>query len=198
LDTGNTAIHAPFAGVGEERRVEIGDFTDMGDKIARIVDLDPVLVVAQVSERDVDKIRVGMPGSARLVTGETVNGKVRFVGSAADAKTRTFRVELEVPNPPRAIVQGVSAELHLPVADLPAHRVSPAILTLAENGDVGVKTIGPGNTVEFHAVTIVATGADGVWLAGLPPTVTFITVGQDFVTAGQKVEPVPESTQPQS
>jgi multidrug efflux system membrane fusion protein len=198
IDIGYTTIRAPFNGVVEERSVEIGDFVNVGDDVARIVDLDPALVVGQVSEHDIDKIKVGMAGSARLITGETVTGKVRFVGSTADAKTRTFRVELEVPNPARTIVQGVSAELHLPVADLPAHRVSPAILTLAENGDVGVKTIGPGNTVEFHAVTIVATGADGVWLAGLPPTVTFITVGQDFVTAGQKVEPVAESAQPQS
>ena len=36
-------------------------------------------------------------------------------------------------------------------------------------------------------MTIVADGPDGVWLAGLPQTVTFITVGQEFVTAGQKV-----------
>jgi multidrug efflux system membrane fusion protein len=197
IDIGYTAIRAPFDGVIEERPVEIGDFVNVGDAVARIVDLDPVLVVGQAAERDIAKIKAGMPGTARLVTGETVNGKVRFVGSSADAKTRTFRVELEVANPGRTIVQGASAELHLPVADLPAHRVSPAILTLAENGDVGVKTIGPGNTVEFHAVTIVATEADGVWLTGLPPTVTFITVGQDFVTAGQKVEPVPEGGQPQ-
>lgn len=198
IDIGYTTIRAPFDGVIEERPVEIGDFVDVGDRAARIVDLDPVLVVGQAAERDIAKVKVGMPGTARLITGETVSGKVRFVGSTADAKTRTFRVEMEVANPGRTIVQGASAELHLPVADLPAHRVSPAILTLAENGDVGVKTIGPGNTVEFHAVTIVATEADGVWLAGLPPTVTFITVGQDFVTAGQKVEPVPESAQPQS
>jgi membrane fusion protein, multidrug efflux system len=198
IDIGYTTISAPFDGVIEERAVEIGDFVDVGDRVARIVDLDSVLVVGQAAERDINKIKVGMPGSARLISGGTVEGKIRFVGSTADAKTRTFRVELEVANPGHTIVQGVSAELHLPVADLPAHRVSPAILTLAENGDVGVKTIGPGNTVEFHAVTIVATEADGVWLAGLPPTVTFITVGQDFVTAGQKVEPVPESAQPQS
>jgi len=198
IDIGYTTIHAPFDGVVEERPVEIGDFADVGDKVARIVDLDPVLVVGQVAERDIDKIKVGMPGTARLITGATVSGKVRFVASTADTQTRTFRVELEIANPARSIVQGVSAELHLPVADLPAHRVSPAILTLAENGDVGVKIIGPGNTVEFHAVTIVATEADGVWLAGLPQTVTFITVGQDFVTAGQKVTPVPEGVQPQS
>jgi multidrug efflux system membrane fusion protein len=198
IDIGYTTISAPFDGVIEERAVEIGDFVDVGDRVARIVDLDSVLVVGQAAERDINKIKVGMPGSARLISGGTVEGKIRFVGSTADAKTRTFRVELEVANPGHTIVQGVSAELHLPVADLPAHRVSPAILTLAENGDVGVKTIGPDNTVEFHAVTIVATETDGVWLAGLPPTVTFITVGQDFVTAGQKVEPVPESAQPQS
>jgi len=198
IDIGYTTIRAPFDGVIEERPVEIGDFVNVGDNAASIVDLDPVLVVGQAAERDIDKIRVGMSGTARLITGATVSGKVRFVASTADTQTRTFRVELEVANPTRSIVQGVSAELHLPVADLPAHRVSPAILTLAENGDVGVKTIGPDNTVEFHAVTIVATEADGVWLAGLPPTVTFITVGQDFVTAGQKVVPVPESAPPQS
>jgi len=194
IDIGYTTIRAPFEGVVEARPVEIGDFVNVGDAIATIVDLDPVLVVGQAAERDIGKIKVGMPGSARLITNATVGGKIRFVASTADPQTRTFRIELEVPNPQRSIVQGVSSELHLPVADLPAHRVSPAILTLAENGDVGVKIIGDGNVVEFHPVTIVADGPDGVWLAGLPPTATFITVGQDFVTAGQKVEPVPETT----
>jgi len=198
IDIGYTTIRAPFEGVVEARPIEIGDFVDIGDAIATIVDLDPVLVVGQAAERDVGKIKLGMPGSARLLSSETVNGKVRFVASTADPQTRTFRVELEVANPQRSIVQGVSSELHLPVADSAAHRVSPAILTLAENGDVGVKTVGPGNVVEFHPVTIIADGPDGVWLAGLPPTVTFITVGQDFVIPGQKVEPVPEGDQPQS
>ena len=158
IDIGYTTISAPFDGVIEERAVEIGDFVDVGDRVARIVDLDSVLVVGQAAERDINKVKVGMPGSARLISGGTVEGKIRFVGSTADAKTRTFRVELEVANPGHTIVQGVSAELHLPVADLPAHRVSPAILTLAENGDVGVNTIGPDSTVKFHAVTIKGDG----------------------------------------
>ena len=89
-------------------------------------------------------------------------------------------------------MQGLSSELRLPVADLPAHRVSPAILTLADNGDVGVKTLNADNVVEFHPVTIVADGPDGLWLVGLPEKVTFITVGQEFVQPGQKVQPVPD------
>jgi multidrug efflux system membrane fusion protein len=139
-----------------------------------------------------------MTGTAKLVTGETVRGRLSFVGAMADDQTRTFRVELEVPNPDRRIVEGISAELRLPVAELPAHRVSPAILTLTDDGKIGVKTVNAENIVEFHPVQIVGDGPDGVWLAGLPERLRFITVGQDFVLTGQKVEPVPETVEPAS
>lgn len=198
IDIGYTAIRVPFDGVIEERAVEIGDFVDVGDAVATIVDLDPMLVVGHVTEQDVVKIKVDMPGEARLVTGETVSGKVRFVGSTADAQTRTFRVELEVPNPERRVVQGLSAELRLPVAELPAYRVSPAILALTDDGRIGVKTVNAENIVEFHAVQIIGDGPDGVWLTGLPERARLITVGQDFVLAGQEVEPVPETVEPAS
>lgn len=198
IDIAYTTIRAPFDGVVEERAVEIGDFVNVGDAIAKIVDLDPVLVVGQVAEQDIDKVKVGMPGTARLVTGGTVSGRMRFVGSAADTQTRTFRVELEVPNPDRSVVQGISAELRLPVAELPAHRVSPAILTLTDDGKIGVKTVNAENVVEFHPVQIISDGPDGVWLVGLPDQARFITVGQDFVLPGQKVEPVPDEAEPAS
>jgi len=193
IDIGYTTIRAPFPGYVEERPVEIGDFVDVGEPVAKIVDLDPILIIGQVTEQDVPRLKVGMPGKARLITGDELTGKIRFIGATADEETRTFRVELEVPNADRRIVQGLSSELRLPVADLPAHRVSPAILTLADNGDIGVKTLSADNVVEFHPVTIVGDGPDGVWLAGLPDKVTFITVGQEFVQPGQKVAPVPDT-----
>jgi len=198
IDIGYTSIRAPFAGVIETRPVEIGDFVNVGDPVATIVDLDPMLVVAHVAEKDVVHIKVGMPGRGHLVTGETVSGKVRFVGSTADAETRTFLVELEVPNRDHRIVQGISAELQLPVAELPAHRVSPAILSLTDDGKIGVKTLNAKNIVEFSDARIIGDGPDGIWLAGLPARVRFITVGQDFVMPGQQVEPVPDTAEPAS
>jgi membrane fusion protein, multidrug efflux system len=177
----------------EKRAAEIGNFLNVGDPVATVVDFDPILVIGQVTERDVPRVKVGMTGTARLITGDVLQGKIRFIGATADEQTRTFRVELEVPNPDKHIIQGLSTELRLPVADLPAHLVSPAILTLADNGDIGVKTLNAENIVEFHPVTIVADGPDGIWLAGLPEKVTFITVGQEFVQPGQKVQPVPET-----
>jgi multidrug efflux system membrane fusion protein len=88
--------------------------------------------------------------------------------------------------------------MRVPVAELPAHRVSPAILTLTDDGKIGVKTVNAENIVEFHAVQIVGDGPDGVWLVGLPERARFITVGQDFVVTGQKVEPVPDTNEPAS
>lgn len=193
LDIAHTAVRAPFDGLLEERPVELGDFVDVGDAVARIIDLDPVLVVGQVSERDVGRLQEGALGRARLVTGQEVEGIVRYVAAVADEATRTFRLELEVANPDLEIVQGVSAEIRLPVASLLAHRVSPAVLTLDDAGLLGVKTVNAAGIVEFVPVRIAADEADGVWIVGLPETVTLITVGQEFVIAGQRVRPVPET-----
>lgn len=198
IDIAYTTVHAPFDGVVDARQAEIGDFLDVGDPIATIVDLDPILVVGQVSERDVGQIHIGAPGTARTVNGQTLRGAVRYISAVADETTRTFRVELEIANPSRRVVQGLSAEMRLPLAPLSAHRVSPAILTLADDGTLGVKTLAEDGTVTFRPVTIVEDGPDGIWLAGLPTRVTFITVGQEFVTDGQKVVGVPEADAPTS
>ncbi|HLB80185.1 MAG TPA: efflux RND transporter periplasmic adaptor subunit [Dongiaceae bacterium] len=192
IDIGYTTIRAPFDGVVDARSAEIGDFLDVGDPIATIIDLDPILIVGQISERDVGQAKVGATGAGQLVTGERVAGVLRYVSVVADEATRTFRVELEVANPERRIPHGVSSELRLPLAESLAHRVSPAILTLADDGTIGVKIVTADDVVRFHPVTIVGDGPDGVWLAGLPETVTFVTVGQEFVGDGRRVRPVPE------
>lgn len=189
----NTRILAPFDGLIDERMIELGDFVDRGDRITRIVDLDPILVVANVNELDIGRLSVGEIGEARLITGLEVAGQIRFISSVADSQTRTFRVELEVPNPDGAIPDGVSAELRLPVEEVAAHRVSPAILTLTDQGEVGVRTLDKENRVRFQKVKILDNDRDGVWLSGLPAQVTFITVGQEFVVEGQEVSPVKDS-----
>jgi len=190
----NTEIRAPFDGIVDDRMSYIGDFLKIGDRVARVVDLDPILVVGQVNERKVGGLEVGRSGSARLITGQQVKGRLRFIGAMADATTRTFRAELEVANPDRKIPDGITAEIEIPLDETMAHLVSPAILTLADNGVIGVKTLEAGDRVGFHPVTILESGLDGVWIGGLPEQVTFITVGQEFVTVGQKVKPVQEDS----
>ena len=126
-----------------------------------------------------------------MATGETVEGRIAFIATAADPATRTFRVDIEVPNPDRTLRDGVTARVSFPVASVLTHLVSPAILTLDEAGLVGVRAVDADDTVRFHPVEIVAETDQGVRLAGLPETVDLIVVGHEFVRAGETVQPKP-------
>jgi len=192
-DIGHTRFRAPFAGVVDALPLEIGDYVKVGDHAGRVVDLDPILIVGEVAERDVHRVRPGSVAHARLVTGQEVAGTVRFVSKMGTQETRTFRVEVAFDNPGGAVAEGLTAELRLPLATVTALLLSPAVLTLDRDGVVGVKTVDADDVVRFHAVELIADTAEGIWLKGLPTAARVITVGQEFVTVGQKVLPMPES-----
>jgi len=193
LDLANTSIKAPFAGVVETQPAKVGDYLTVGAICARLVKLHPLLVIGDVSERDIGQLKLGQKGEARLVTGETVRGHIRFISPTAATATRTFRIELAVSNKNRAIRDGVTADISLSLPAVRGHFLSPGILTLNDAGEVGVRTVDKDSVVRFRAVEILDQTRKGVWVTGLPKETRIITVGQDFVIDGQKVEAV---TQP--
>jgi multidrug efflux system membrane fusion protein len=108
----------------------------------------------------------------------------------ADDDTRTFSVELEIPNPERNLAVGVSAEMRVAVGAVPGHRISPATLTLNSVGTVGVKAVDEFDRVAFYPVDVIVAQADSVWISAVPDTVQIITMGQNYVSVGQRVETV--------
>lgn len=188
----NTVLRAPFDGVIEKRHAELGAYLKDGDPIVRIVDRDPVLIVVQVSEREVGAIKVGNVGRVRIITGEEVEGQVRYVATVAEPTTRTFRVELEVANKDGWLRAGVTAEVRLAVSWELAHFISPAMLTLNDQGVVGLKLVNAEGKVEFHRAHILSDGPGGAWIGGLPEKITVITVGQEYVRHGDAVRTVPD------
>ncbi len=190
LDLARTQIKAPFEGILETRHVEKGDFVQKGDQIATVVDLDPLLAVGFVNERDVAAIEVGRKGRVRIIDGREVEGTVRFVSTVADAATRSFAVELEIPNEARKIRAGLTGELLLPLSPVSAFLISPAWLALADDGAIGVRAVGPSDTVVFAPVKVVADTPEGLWISGLPDRIRVITVGHEFVKTGQRVRAV--------
>jgi multidrug efflux system membrane fusion protein len=195
LDLARTTIVAPFDGLLEERVVELGDYVAIGDPVGQIVDNDPLIAVGEVSEREIGNIAVGTAGRAQLVNGETIEGTVRYVSPVADPNTRTFRIEVAIPNADNRLPAGMTAELRLPAAEIEAHFLSPALLTLDDAGNIGVKTVDDWGRVRFHEVEIVQSASDGVWVTGLPDEVAIITVGQGFVADGETVQAVPADSQ---
>jgi multidrug efflux system membrane fusion protein len=185
-----TTVSAPVDGILEDRLVDVGDYRKVGDPLAVIVDLDPIEVGVEISERDVDSVHAGTPARVRLISGREVQGAVRYVSRASTNTARTYSAEVTVPNTDGTIRAGMTAEVVLEADRVDAHRISPAILTLNDAGVVGLKIVDENDTVRFVEGTLVADTPDGFWVGGLPAIVRVITVGQEFVKVGQRVRPV--------
>jgi multidrug efflux system membrane fusion protein len=192
IELANTNMRAPFDGMIDDRYVDVGDYMRVGDKCAELIAPEPFLAVGSVSEREVGQIHEGDAASATLVTGETIQGKVRFVADKADDTTRTFRVEVQLPNPDAKLRDGVTADIHIPVRQVKAVKISSGVMVLDDSGVVGVRIVENG-VVRFMPIQIIADGPDGTWVTGLPEHVTVITVGQEFVSDGEHVAAVPQS-----
>lgn len=190
LELSYTVIAAPIGGIVESPVAEIGTILDKGDTCATIVDADPILAIGQVSEQNVGAISLGQNADVSLVTGEKAKGEVRYIAPSADPDTRTFRVEIEIPNKDGLLRDGITALAQLPLSKGKAHRITPAILTLNDQGRVGLRLVGDDDRVQFVPVTVLGGETDGMWVGGLPDTARIITVGQDYVVEGQKVVPV--------
>jgi multidrug efflux system membrane fusion protein len=192
LEIRNTRVIAPFDGILDRLPVEVGSYLKIGDEVGRLLEQDPVIFVGYVSQLERQRLVMGDVGVARLVTGMVVEGELRYIASEADPITRTFRVELQIPNPDGSLVSGITAEISIPVRHVSAFQLSPALLSLNNSDQLGVKIVNDQNRVEFLPIEVVKSTADGLWISGLPKGIRIITVGQGFVRAGDEVIAIDE------
>ncbi|MCK5777603.1 MAG: efflux RND transporter periplasmic adaptor subunit [Rhodospirillales bacterium] len=190
LDIQRTKIRAPIDGFIDELLPGPGDRVEVGEQVAVVVDLDPMRVIAYVTEREVEYLQVDDLATIRLPSGREIGGTVHYISRVANDVTRAFRVDVWVDNPNHSIPAGMTAEVRFDGGTRMAHMVPTSSLTLDDQGRLGVRTVTGGDTVKFVPVKLLDDTTEGAWVTGLPDTVTLITVGQEFVVDGQKVTPV--------
>ncbi|MCF6445417.1 efflux RND transporter periplasmic adaptor subunit [Nereida sp. MMG025] len=186
-DVERQTIKAPFSGLLESDTAELGALLQPGMSCATIIQLDPVKLVGFVPETQVDRIAVGAVGGARLTGGEEVQGRVTFLSRSADPVTRTFRVDIEVPNADLHIRDGQTVEMIIASDGADAHLVPGSALTLNDEGTLGLRIVEDGIT-RFAPVSVIRDTVDGIWVDGLPPQVDVIVLGQEYVTDGVPVD----------
>lgn len=189
IDIDKTAIRAPYSGVLSERYVEEGDFVKIGDNIAVVSDLDPIIVRAHVTENQIGRLHLGQAAKIRLLNSDNTEGSIRYISSIADDNTNTFKIEIEINNPNYQLLSGISSEIKLILEEVAGIKASPALLALDEKGRIGIKTVTE-NTVIFTPIQVIKSDEQGIWLKGLGAEASVIVLGQGFVRAGDQVEPV--------
>lgn len=179
-------ITAPFAGLLESDAAEFGALLQPGATCARVIQLDPIKLVGFATEQQVRGLSVGGPAGARLIDGREIGGKISFISRSADPQTRTFRVEVTVPNDDMSIRDGSSAEIFIALTGETGHLLPQSALTLDDEGRLGVRIV-EGETASFRSVVPVNESSEGVWVTGLPDAADVIVLGQEYVTDGRKV-----------
>src|SRR6056297_427396 len=182
-------LTAPFAGLLETDTAELGSLLQPGGLCATVIQLDPVMLVGFVPETEVERVKTGALAVADLASGGRVDGEVVFLSRKADPTTRTFRVDIRVPNPDLTLRDGQTAEITISADGTRAHLLPQSALTLNDEGTLGVRLVRDDKSAGFQPVTLLRDNPNGVWLAGLPEQANVIVIGQEYVTDGVKVDP---------
>ena len=188
LELGRTVIKTDVAGVISDPLINVGSMLGMGQTCATVVELDPMLFVASVPEARIQYARLGLKAAVTTITGDKAEGTVSYIAPTADDATRSFPVEIDLPNADLKLRDGITAEAVVNVGTAPVHVLKQSMLTLDDTGVLGIRTVESGSKVAFHPVTIIRDTRDGVWVTGLPFKINVITVGQEFVQPGQIVD----------
>ncbi|WP_022707672.1 efflux RND transporter periplasmic adaptor subunit [Paracoccus zeaxanthinifaciens] len=187
IELENTNLTAPIAGVVSDVPVEIGSFVQPGGEILEIVNNDPLKVRIQVRQSEITSVSLGQTAEVEFQGDRMAEGRVTFISPVADSETRTFRVELEVPNPDSRTPAGLAAKVRLPLQERVAHRISPALIRLDDAGRIGVFVVAEDDEhLRFLPVDVVQAQAEAIWITGLPETARIVTISQGALSDGQR------------
>ena len=186
----DTRMIAPFDGIISDRPAEVGAYVKAGDVTATLLDLNPIVITASVTERDYLKLNINQAARAKLIDGRELEGKIRFIAATSNPNTRTFRIEIVGDNPEGTWVEGVTTKVTTSLPAQSAHRISPSILVLDREGRVGLRIVTTAGRADFAPIEIIGAKNGWIYVAGLNDTQQIIVVGQDFVENGQEVDPV--------
>lgn len=193
LDLEKVNVRSPFTGVVEVRTAEVGTFVQRGTPCATLIELSPLVISGEVSEQDVSSLALDQSAAVTFINDAQVDGKVRYISSKANQKTRTFRIEIEIANADLEYVSGMSADVVVFSAPVDAHLINASLLSLEDDGVIGVRVVDDNNIVRFVEVEPIGDDDRGIWVEGLPDQASLITVGHGYVSNGQEVKVVIEA-----
>lgn len=145
-----TKIRVPFSGEISRRYVDPGTLVSPSTPIVNLVHTETVKVVANIPEREIPLLRLGMGAKiwTEALPGKFFEGKIAQISSALDMSTRTIQAEIYISNPKRLLKPGMFAKVEITLSENPRALVIPKIALLEEGGEKFVFTVQGGRALK--------------------------------------------------
>jgi len=198
-DLQDTEIRAPVAGVVVRRLAYRGEWVKKGGAVLELAVLDPLKVVVPVPERYMPHLSVGQRTrlSADALPGEEYEGRIQAIIPKGDVKSRTFPVQVQVPNPAARLKPGMLMRVTLAVGQRHQAILVPKDALVLAQGAYLVYVVNDG---QAKPVTVKAVAAhDGLMevQGNLQPGQKVVTVGNERLRPGQAVRILEHAPKPQ-
>lgn len=188
-------VTAPYSGTIVERRIDIGNLVTAGSSssttsLYRIAQDDPIRVfvdIPQSAAPDLMKVGVAATISTDAISGHTIAAHITRTSDAIDPRARTFRAELDIPNPGRQLVAGLYVQVGFQLQNSGMIQVPAAALVFGAGGPKVAVVEGDGS-IRFKAVTIGRDDGDKVELSsGVSDGERMVLNISNQIVAGEKV-----------
>jgi multidrug efflux system membrane fusion protein len=163
-----------------------GELVMPGERVYELIDLSSLEIYGYINENEILDISTSNEVDVTIL-GEEVQGFIDYVSPISDPETKTFEIVVKVKNKDLRYKDGLSSMISINKGEVLAHKISPSILALGDEGQLGVKVIAKGNEVEFKNITIIEDTSEYMLVTGLSEKEKIIIVGQQYVSNGEKV-----------
>src|SRR6056300_193239 len=180
------ALYAPFDGILLDNHKIAGELVMPGERVYELIDLSSLEIYGYINENEILNISTKNEVDVTIL-GEEVQGFIDYVSPISDPETKTFEIVVKVKNKDLRYKDGLSSIISINKGEVLAHKISPSILALGDEGQLGVKVITKGNEVEFKDITIIEDTSEYMLVTGLSEKEKIIIVGQQYVSNGEKV-----------
>ena len=180
------ALFAPFSGILLDGHKIGGELVMPGEKVYELIDLSSLKIFGYINENEILSISLNNEVSISIL-GEEIEGKIDYISPISDPNTKTFEIVVKVDNKNYRYKDGLSSMISIKKGEVLAHKISPSILALGNDGALGVKVINDESKVMFKEIQVIEDTSEYMLVTGLKEKEQIIIVGQQYVSTGEEV-----------
>ena len=180
------ALFAPFNGILLDGHKIGGELVMPGEKVYELIDLSSLKIFGYINENEILSISLNNEVNISIL-GEEIEGKIDYISPISDPNTKTFEIVVKVDNKNYRYKDGLSSMISIKKGEVLAHKISPSILALGNDGALGVKVINDESKVMFKEIQVIEDTSEYMLVTGLNEKEQLIIVGQQYVSTGEEV-----------